>query len=584
MANGHRPAAAAHSPAQPPLPAPLQEPSSIDQATSSLQSPATPTPAHPATPLPLPPPPPPSGLRQTRSPSTAPREPRGEARTAISSPPAIPVTTKRVRFAITPPRSPATPSCSLVLHPADCLPPAPCVSGTRSAFTTAAPAATAARPASVWGETSIPPRTLPPPETPQCRRHPAEEDLDGWTTVRRKRTRDINAPSRQPPTRPPPLPSPAKDKLLVSMRGKCFRCLARGHLASACRDPLKCFNCGRSGHKAWQCSQTKLAPAPPPPCLVAPAPPPPRLDSNSFPRLTQAAMPRPGDPEMRPSETFAVVAASSDMELELERLSTHAVVAWLGGSRPDVGLDKVKKAFCHQFGVRPSDIEVARHHPADFLVTFTHQHHRDAAVDRRDFPFGNLDFRVRRWQLVTASKTTVDLKYHVRLCLKRIPLHAWNESIAKRAVARSCDLDYVELQSLRKEDTRALSLWAWTEDPSFIPKVTWLTIIGRSLQFHDRTTPPTDRSGLLFRVIVHLDLVEDPQDRDGRRVTRDYKWSLGTVDGARAPRDHHDPPPLVIRGSDRRDDDDDDEHRGRSSRKEGNWGVAIAGNGCLAGA
>jgi hypothetical protein len=42
--------------------------------------------------------------------------------------------------------------------------------------------------------------------------------------------------------------------------------------------------------------------------------------------------------------------------------------------------------------------------------------------------------------------------------LEGIPLQAWNESIAKRAVARACDLHYVEQASLDREDTRALCL------------------------------------------------------------------------------------------------------------------------------
>ena len=71
-------------------------------------------------------------------------------------------------------------------------------------------------------------------------------------------------------------------------------------------------------------------------------------------------------------------------------------------------------------------------------------------------------------------------QYHVRLCLEGIPLHAWNQSIAKRAVARACDMDYVEQLSLDRRDTRALCLWAWTYNPSDIPKVTWLTLSGRS--------------------------------------------------------------------------------------------------------
>jgi hypothetical protein len=61
-----------------------------------------------------------------------------------------------------------------------------------------------------------------------------------------------------------------------------------------------------------------------------------------------------------------------DMEAELERLSTHAVVAWLGRDRPEVSADRMKRAFYHQFCVRPDNISVARYHPADFVVTFSH--------------------------------------------------------------------------------------------------------------------------------------------------------------------------------------------------------------------
>ena len=77
----------------------------------------------------------------------------------------------------------------------------------------------------------------------------------------------------------------------------------------------------------------------------------------------------------------------------------------------------------------------------------------------------------RPWQRVTHGDIC-DLKYRVRLCLEGVPLHAWNESFAKRAVARACDLDYVEKSSLDRADTRALCVWAWTHNPSDIPKET----------------------------------------------------------------------------------------------------------------
>jgi hypothetical protein len=143
-------------------------------------------------------------------------------------------------------------------------------------------------------------------------------------------------------------------------------------------------------------------------------------------------------------------------------------------------------AFCSRFGVRTEDIMVARSPPGDFLVTFTHRHHREAAVAARDILHSNLDFRIRPWQLVALGERH-DLYFHVRLCLEGIPPHAWNENIAKRSVARACVLDYVEEDCLssNKADARCLNLWAWTGNPSDIPKIVWLTITGRTMVIHD---------------------------------------------------------------------------------------------------
>jgi hypothetical protein len=523
------PPIAADPPTSTQLPTSLLHRRSIDQPATSLPSPVSPRPTRsPTAPPPcLPPPPPPAGTQRRSRPASVIVVP--EACAAVPCQPATPAPTKRVRFAITPP-----------LH---CISAAPRASGSRPTFTAAPLSATPA----------------------SCGRpdHVAVDALDGWTTVRRKRSHGAREHSRRPTTRPSLPSNSARDKLLVSLSGKCFRCLGRGHRASSCRDPLRCFGCGGPGHKARLCPKAKTSQN-----ATAPQPPP-RLHSDDFPPLVQATMPRPGEPGTRPSETFAVAASTGDMEAELERLSTHAVVAWLGRDRPEVSADRMKRAFCHQFCVRPDDISVARHHPADFVVTFSHQHHRETALERREFLSGNLDIRVRRWLPMTQADP-VDLRYHVRLCLEGIPLHAWNESIDKRVVARACDLDYVELQSLRKEDTRALCLWAWTEDPSRIPKVTWLTISRRSSLVRDGATPPARRSGSHFRVIVHLDLVEDPPESDGRCSTREFRWALGVVDGERTPRDRHDPAPVAIVGR-RDEDDDDEERRGRRSRKEDSW-------------
>jgi hypothetical protein len=294
------PAIAADPPTSTQLPTSFLHRRSIDQPAASLPSPVSPRPTRsPTTPPPCPPlPPPPVGTQ---------RRPRPASVIVVLEPCAVvpcqtatPAPTKRVRFAITPP-----------LH---CISATPRASGSRSTFTAAPLTATTSRLSSVHGT----PASCGRPD------HVAKDVLDGWTTIRRKRSYGAREHSRRPTTRPS-LPShSARDNLLVRLSGKCFHCLGRGHRASSCRDPLRCFGCGGPGHKAWLCPKAKTSQN-----TAAPQSPP-RLHSDDFPPLVQATLPRPGDPGTCPSETFDVAASTGDMEAELERLSTHTVVAWLG--------------------------------------------------------------------------------------------------------------------------------------------------------------------------------------------------------------------------------------------------------------
>ncbi|WVZ91565.1 hypothetical protein U9M48_037717 [Paspalum notatum var. saurae] len=487
-----------------------------------LRNPPAPPARPPVSPFLLPPPP---AARQTR-PSVVP----------ASHPQANPRPTKRVRFALT---ANITPPHSYSPSPVS-------------------------RDESTRHDVSLAP--APPGSSDRIE----DEDTEGWTTIWRRRGRAARAEPAYMDVAPRSSPIQVPSRLLVSLRGKCARCLSKGHFAIDCRDPVKCIICKRSGHRSWQCFRRDSKPSPASRCQ------PPRLDTHNFPPLVAPPMARPGDPAERPGQSFAVASSTRDMDRELERLSSHAVVVWLGRDRPDVSIDRVERAFCSRFSVRPEDVTVTRSPPADFLVTFTHRHHREAAVAARDFPHGNLDFRIRPWQLITLGDRH-DLSYHVRLCLEGIPPHAWNESIAKRSVARACVLDYVEENCLspNKVDARCLNLWAWTENPSDIPKVVWLTITGRTMVIHDDAPPPTGQCGLTFRVLVHIDLVEGPPGCDGLPATRSLPWHHGVIDGEREPRDRLDPPPTAHcsdrRRWDREDEDDGDDRRGRRRREKRSW-------------
>jgi hypothetical protein len=173
-------------------------------------------------------------------------------------------------------------------------------------------------------------------------------------------------------------------------------------------------------------------------------------------------------------------------------------------------------------------------------------------------PVGRINIRIKPWSILPYSDLTY-LCHHTRICLEGIPSHAWNESIAKRTIARACDIDYVKARSRHREDTRALCLWAWTYNPSDVPKITWLTLTGNMVTVDEGATPPKGRRGLTFRVLVHLDIIESPPDKYGCCSSRKLDWHYGIIDGERGPQEWHDPPPPDSRHDRHRDDEDDDD-------------------------
>ncbi|KAM3329727.1 hypothetical protein ACQJBY_026642 [Aegilops geniculata] len=422
----------------------------------------------------------------------------------------------------------------------------------------------------------------------------------GWRLV--KSRRGPRHPALEPQAfMPPPLP--------LWLKGRCCRCLAPGHKALLCREPIRCTRCLENGHRARGCknrwrplsSLPCLSFIPPPPLprsspdaplaqepkfgagrgwpLPKPAPAPLLLPQPPAPPLlldtATTTMPRLGDAALRPEEDFVVVPATPEMQAEAALLSTNAAVAWFEGAREDVPCNTVAAAFAATFGFRQEDVSVVRHYPEQYLVWFLYQHNCADAVDRGNFLVGNSRLFVRGWRL-EAHADNKDMLYHVRLCLEGIPMHGWNNYIALFVIGRGCSLDYIEQRSVRRDDTRDLSLWAWTSDPNHIPKVKWLTLPARGHRCRGRR-------GLRHRVLVHLDLLEDhtkakdDDDNPPPAEIQEYTWYRRCVDGtvgrgecrAAQGRDERRPPR-------REDEDDRDGRRGRGApRPREGWGARI---------
>jgi hypothetical protein len=97
----------------------------------------------------------------------------------------------------------------------------------------------------------------------------------------------------------------------------------------------------------------------------------------------------------------------------------------------------------------------------------------------------------------------------------------------------TASLYYIEPRSLRKEITDMLWAWAWTEDPSRIPKVKRVT-----LPAHPSVVPgirDRSRRGLRHRVLIHLAIVEHftTEDANGNPPPpHALPFKLGEVHGA----------------------------------------------------
>ncbi|KAI5015340.1 hypothetical protein ZWY2020_056730 [Hordeum vulgare] len=91
------------------------------------------------------------------------------------------------------------------------------------------------------------------------------------------------------------------------------------------------------------------------------------------------------------------------------------------------------------------------------------------------------------------------------------------------AIGSGCSLDYVELASKLKTETKVLALWAWNPFPSKVPHVKMITFPacnGRASIY--------ERRGLKHRVLVHLDIHEDPSS--GKVVSETNDWRSNIVE------------------------------------------------------
>lgn len=253
-----------------------------------------------------------------------------------------------------------------------------------------------------------------------------------------------------------------------------------------------------------------------------------------------------GAPDTRPDEDYSIINSFPQLDHARRDWEATALVAWVLQGDPSTDDRAVAEAIRHRFGLRREDVVVSLHHPESFLLKFSCKQTRDRVCDAQKFHHEALEIHVRPWRSVSHTFSAA-MFFRVHLCLEGLPVFAWTPEVVERIVSRKCSLHAIEGASTSREDTRTINLWAWTSNPSLIPKVAWVTF---TLQEDVSRRPETSshlpeklKRGLTHRVIIHLDYIEDhttaPLDdfissadiAPYEPITSHLPWSLGVIDG-----------------------------------------------------
>ncbi|CAM0955630.1 unnamed protein product [Alopecurus aequalis] len=392
------------------------------------------------------------------------------------------------------------------------------------------------------------------------------------------------------------------------MRERCFNCLRVGHSKKECTFDTVCIRCGVEGHGSRACtlprsevpedelrrrvlamldrqgrSNMRRRAAEPLPARRNMAP---RHGAGDL----GSVLHRQGSPSSSPAGSeedrrmVAVAGPALDSEAllcvirrsrgleDMERRLRFALVAYIGGGRPEVSCEEVAVELFRAHGLSGNEVSVHRFLPEDFLLVFSSAEARNRVGAR--FDSGRFSLHLRPW-IKQAQATQMTMRSKVDLVIEGIPPHAWDLEVVEEVLGTSCVVTALAPESRSRSDMSLFRLSAWTSQLEGIPTARMLAIPepplldeeappspAREFSGEDLGSPPAPARGteelrlLKYKVLIHVERVEEesvPEDdwvfsqtsdnaqsglpepdagSDGRRrcVTRSLPWCRGVAD------------------------------------------------------
>uniref|UniRef100_A0ACD5ZB95 Uncharacterized protein n=1 Tax=Avena sativa TaxID=4498 RepID=A0ACD5ZB95_AVESA len=353
--------------------------------------------------------------------------------------------------------------------------------------------------------------------------------------------RATRGPPRRPNRRPPLISAPpsrgsrgAPPQDYKTAPRCCHRCKSPEHLVAACPR-------ARYLRPAWR----PTPPLPAPGRLSADAPPSSSLTCVGDAPVDMAGI---GDPSLRDEEDTCYIATSYDLDRARLDWESSAIVAWVLSAPSGADRSDVEDVFCQKFRLRPTDLVVSTHFPEQYIVKFSTAELRDRVMstDRCNFKLDGLDVHFRPWRVVSHGYNA-DLHYRAHVVVDGLPPFAWRPEVVDQLVGQNCAVQRLDDGFTNMEDSASFGMWVWTPSPRRIPKVLWCTFVnkapcGLSSKLRiDEDRPDQWKRGITFRVILHIDRIEDFNGTpilDGGDPISDFKPAvhsfppchLGTID------------------------------------------------------
>ncbi len=235
-------------------------------------------------------------------------------------------------------------------------------------------------------------------------------------------------------------PLPPRFLLNPSLRGRCFRCFAKGHRAVHCREPRRCLLCMRTGHPAARCSAANSPPGKEP------------SERRSRPASCSAFLPPspplPAGPPALVGRVAGLLTAGLDVAATRELLPGKLAV---------------------RFGGAPTDYKVASYHNDLLAITFPSWLSRESAISRSPLWLNGTAYSFTDW-VERGEVKRGHLIHKAWLRMHNWPLLCWNEADVKAAVSGIGELWEVDDSSRDAANVAYFRLRLRCQDARLIPE------------------------------------------------------------------------------------------------------------------